>query len=213
MPRLTAAARRALQEERRAQILAAAARVFARKGFERATVGDVAAEAGVAAGSIYRYFRNKADLLVGIPRQVVLPAAQALHAVMAEDAPPEQVLTLAARQILLVVHQNDDLMRVMLSSLPTMQTATRRKYLEGAPLYVFGILESYFRRQIAAGILRPDLDPVLAARMFPGTIFVFALLHTVMRVPETAGAGDEAVVAHAVRLFLDGARARPKGKR
>ena len=54
------------RSERRQQILDAAVRVFARKGFHLARVADIAREAGVAYGLVYHYFRNKEDLLEAI---------------------------------------------------------------------------------------------------------------------------------------------------
>jgi AcrR family transcriptional regulator len=51
---------------RRNQILDAAAKVFAEKGFHPTTIKDIATEAGVAHGSIYTYFENKTALLLGI---------------------------------------------------------------------------------------------------------------------------------------------------
>jgi AcrR family transcriptional regulator len=51
---------------RRTQILDAATRVFASKGFNRATIHDVARDAGVADGTIYNYFASKTDLLFGL---------------------------------------------------------------------------------------------------------------------------------------------------
>lgn len=53
-------------EERRGEILAAAQRVFIRKGYDAATMQDIATEADVAAGSIYRYFDGKADLIAAV---------------------------------------------------------------------------------------------------------------------------------------------------
>lgn len=53
-------------DRRRAQILAAASRVFARQGFHRTTVRDVAREAGIADGTIYLYFASKRDLLLAL---------------------------------------------------------------------------------------------------------------------------------------------------
>ena len=58
--------RQQLIEARRNQILEAAARVFAEKGFHRATTRHIASEAGVAEGTIYNYFDSKGDLLIGI---------------------------------------------------------------------------------------------------------------------------------------------------
>lgn len=51
---------------RRNQILDAAAKVFAEKGFHAATIKNIATEAGIAHGSIYTYFENKTALLLGI---------------------------------------------------------------------------------------------------------------------------------------------------
>ena len=45
------------------QILEAAIKVFAEQGFHHATISQVAREAGVADGTIYLYFKNKADIL------------------------------------------------------------------------------------------------------------------------------------------------------
>src|SRR5713101_5630828 len=55
-----------LATARRTQILDAATRVFATKGFNRATIRDVSRDAGVADGTIYNYFANKTDLLFGL---------------------------------------------------------------------------------------------------------------------------------------------------
>jgi TetR/AcrR family fatty acid metabolism transcriptional regulator len=51
---------------RRNHILDAAIKVFADKGFHRATIKDVAQAAGIADGTIYNYFENKTALLLGI---------------------------------------------------------------------------------------------------------------------------------------------------
>src|SRR3954451_8855374 len=52
--------------EKRDAILRAAIDVFAARGFFNAQVADVAREAGVAAGTVYLYFKSKDDLLVSI---------------------------------------------------------------------------------------------------------------------------------------------------
>src|SRR2546421_9467693 len=75
VPRLTtpAIARRAravrlapASAPKRDLILRAATDVFADRGFFNAQVADVARAAGIAAGTVYLYFRSKDDLLVSI---------------------------------------------------------------------------------------------------------------------------------------------------
>lgn len=52
--------------ERRTQIIDAAERRFARAGFHRTTMQDVAAEAGMSPGNLYRYFPSKDALVAGL---------------------------------------------------------------------------------------------------------------------------------------------------
>lgn len=52
---------------RRAEILAAALRVFAREGIARARINDIASEAGVPSASIYDYFDTKEELAYAVP--------------------------------------------------------------------------------------------------------------------------------------------------
>ena len=57
------ASRSAIQEERRRQILDAAVRAFAEKGYHACRVSDIAEEAGVAYGLVYHYFESKDAVL------------------------------------------------------------------------------------------------------------------------------------------------------
>lgn len=49
-------------EERRHQILRAAVDVFAKRGYAAATISDIASAAGLAHGTVYLYFKSKADI-------------------------------------------------------------------------------------------------------------------------------------------------------
>src|SRR2546423_16781 len=67
--RKTALMRRAnaqLQIDRRAEILAAAARCFARAGFHGASMQDICGEAGMSPGNLYRYFGSKEEIIAAI---------------------------------------------------------------------------------------------------------------------------------------------------
>lgn len=52
-----------LVERRRAQIVAAATTLFASKGFYRTTIKEIAQKAGISAGLVYQYVREKEDVL------------------------------------------------------------------------------------------------------------------------------------------------------
>src|SRR5688572_21359670 len=82
MPRVAAHRAPALpttgeQRERVRRILRAAARHGAAHGFERVQMAEVAADAGVALATLYRYFPSKAALFVGLLRSQVDLAGEA----------------------------------------------------------------------------------------------------------------------------------------
>jgi AcrR family transcriptional regulator len=57
---------RTLDPARNEQILESAARLFHRRRYHEVRMDDVAADAGVAKGTLYRYFRDKEDLYLGL---------------------------------------------------------------------------------------------------------------------------------------------------
>ena len=64
-------ARRKYASAQREHILDAAATVFTRRGFERATTKLIAAEAGLSEGALYHHFKGKRELLVGVLQRVI----------------------------------------------------------------------------------------------------------------------------------------------
>ena len=59
-----------LNEERWQEVVDAAAKVFAEKGYRAATLRDIAAELGMLKGSLYYYIETKEDLLYELLRRV-----------------------------------------------------------------------------------------------------------------------------------------------
>lgn len=214
MPKISPRARRALAEERRKQILDAAARVFAQKGYERATIADIARAAGIAEGSIYNYFKNKNDLLISIPRHAIQPTVEVMRARMASfssDAlPPEQMLTTLVQNMIATLQQNTHLFRILLSTLPTMPQTARTQYLNQAILYALTILESYFQQQIQRGVFRRDLEPHILARAFIGLFFPFIMTREILQVEDDQVWTYNEIIHALIPLFLRGVTASPR---
>src|SRR5436309_13025824 len=106
VPRLTtpAIARRAravrpapASAPKRDVILRAATDVFADRGFFNAQVADVARAAGVAAGTVYLYFRSKDDLLVSIFEKPMREALARVRDAVADTTDPRERLRRVAR--------------------------------------------------------------------------------------------------------------------
>jgi AcrR family transcriptional regulator len=80
------------QARTRAELLATAARVFARRGFRGASVEEIAEEAGYSHGAVYSNFSGKTDLFLAVLEEYMAERARELagtQAALAEDAPIE----------------------------------------------------------------------------------------------------------------------------
>lgn len=221
MPRMTIDARRALIEDRRAQILTAAARVFSEKGFNGATIRDVAEGAGIAEGSIYNYFKNKDELLIRIPRQFLEPRLQALRnarlSTAGEQASPETFLTTVAQNMVEVLTQNREVMRVLMTSLPSMSAELRREYMQEVPLVALTALSAYVKEQQAGEVFRRDLAPEIVARTFASMLMFFLFMQEVLQPDDFPRLDYDRVIHTVVQIFLNGvitnqARGKVKSK-
>ena len=174
-----------LAAARRTQILDAATRVFARKGFNRATIRDVARDAGVADGTIYNYFANKTDLLFGLLDRLNDTERRPASLAQATQAPVEDYFRAYVRERVEALWSNADLFRAVLPELLANPDLRARYYDEViAPTMVLG--ESAFRA-LAANQLARDQDLPLRARIVAGSLLGLMVLQLL---------GDETLAAH-----------------
>jgi AcrR family transcriptional regulator len=106
MPR-TARQNQEMRAESQRRLLDAARRTFARLGYDRATVRDIAEEAGVAQGLLYNYFRSKDDLLREVFREGARDVAEAFGAGAAGGTAPEQLERVIRRSFEIVQDRRD----------------------------------------------------------------------------------------------------------
>ena len=90
-------------------------RVFAKKGFHGARVGDVAAEAGVAHGLVYHYFSSKDELLETIFRDTWTALLAAMREVEESDDPAREQLRKVGAIVLRTWTRDPDLVRVLVN--------------------------------------------------------------------------------------------------
>ncbi|MCU0514881.1 MAG: TetR/AcrR family transcriptional regulator [Anaerolineae bacterium] len=154
---------------RKEQILAAAAVVFAAKGFHATTIRDIARQAGIADGTIYNYFGSKTALLTGIfeqmrervLRQNPLPAPETL------DLPA--FIRLFIQQPLLALRgDNFALFRIILAELPVNEEL-RTLYHTQIMQPTLHLAEAYFTAQVAQRGIAPE-DARLILRAIAGMV-------------------------------------------
>ena len=189
------ATRAASQEERRRQILGAAVRTFAQKGYHACRVSDIAEDAGVAYGLVYHYFESKEAVLEAIFRDTWGMMLEAIRAVEeSEDSPREQLRKTAA--IVLRTWRNDpDLVRVLVREVTRSGEQMQREVGEIA--LAFEALQRIVDRGQRERVFRTDVSPRLAAWIVYGAleeILTGWVMGTLV--------GDEADVAEAERAVV-----------
>lgn len=185
--RHTVARGQALRDRVAAAIVAAAAEVFAREG-AAASMADVAAAAGVARATVYRYFPARQALLERLAAVAVDDAGARLAEAHLENVGPEEGVTRAVRALLEVGDYF---------------TVVARERVRPDPFEyqrrVVAPLRRVFERGQAAGAFRDDL---------PIEWLTNALVDVVASVVASRPVlGRDDTVAAVAGLFLDGARA------
>lgn len=155
--------------DKRDAILRAAIRTFAGCGFFGAQVADVARAAGVAAGTVYLYFKSKDDLLVSIFEKTMREAVAEGRAALAGVEDPVEKLRRIARLHLDRLGRDHDLAVVFQVELRQSTKFMERFSATWVRTYLDLIREVIADGQ-AAGVFRRELNPTLAAKVFFGAL-------------------------------------------
>ena len=154
---------------KRDAILRAAIDVFADRGYFNAQVADVARAAGVAAGTVYLYFRSKDDILVSIFERTMSEAlAEGRGAVLDVHDPFERLRRLARLHLarlgrdrqLAIVFQVE--LRQSTKFMERFSATLLRDYL--------GLIRAAFADGQRDGLFRAELNPTACAKMLFGAL-------------------------------------------
>jgi TetR/AcrR family transcriptional regulator, fatty acid metabolism regulator protein len=169
--RLSAASSRAAAAaDKRRQILDAAIRVFATRGFHACRVSDVADEAGVAYGLVYHYFGSKEEILNTLFSerwQIMLDAIAEID--RQQEIPARDKLYLVASFIIDSYRHEPDLMKVIIVEVTRAANSFGREHLakiREAYDMIGQIVEGAQRE----GVFKQEISSDFAALMFYGAI-------------------------------------------
>ena len=166
------AARRSKAElplPKRDAILRAAIDVFADRGYFNAQVADVARAAGVAAGTVYLYFRSKDDLLVSIfERSMRIALDEGRQVIDRTDDPRERLRQFARMHLgrlgrdrnLAIVFQVE--LRQSTKFMERLSSTLLRDYL--------GLIRDAIADGQRSGLFRSDVKPTIAAKVLFGAL-------------------------------------------
>ena len=196
-----------LRAGKRDAILRAATDVFAERGYFNAQVADVARAAGVAAGTVYLYFRSKDDLLVSIFEKTMREAIQEGRASVEPLKDPIERLAAIARvhldrmgrdRSLAVVFQVE--LRQSTKFMERFSSTLLREYL--------GVIRAIIVDGQKTGVFRKEINPTLAAKLFFGGLDEMATNWVLSRRKYSLVSEADAIVD----VFIGGFRGK-KGRR
>ena len=196
------AARADRQADRRRQILEAAVKVFARSGFHRARVGDIAAEAGVAYGLVYHYFTSKEELLETIFRDTWTQMLARVREVEGSGVDASEQVRQVTALLLRTWRRDPDLVRVLV------REVTRNQHVQQEIEEItdaMKALEGIIRRGQESGEFRSGIDPRLGAVVFYGALDEILTGWVLGQLPDT----DEDIAqaeSNVVQLLIEGMR-------
>jgi TetR/AcrR family fatty acid metabolism transcriptional regulator len=193
---------------KRDAILRAAIDVFADRGFFSAQVADIARAAGVAAGTVYLYFKSKDDLLVSIFDRSMREGLTLGRAAVADlDDPRERLRRLARAHLarlggdrnLAIVFQVE--LRQSTKFMERFSATLLRDYL--------GLIRDAIADGQRAGIFRADIKATVAAKIFFGALDEMATNWILSTRKYSLVSQADAIVD----LFVNGAAAAARAKR
>ena len=154
-------------EDKRRQLLDAAVRVFARKGFHASRVGDIAEEAGVAHGLLYHYFKSKDEVLQAVFHENWSLLVARIESVEETDEPAGEQLRHISAIVLRTWLHLPDVVRVVIQEFGRSPELAERIGELALPI---DALQRVIARGVEKGEFRKDIDPTFAATVVYGSI-------------------------------------------
>ena len=198
---------RSERNDKRDSLLRAAIETFAARGFFNAQVADVARAAGVAAGTVYLYFRNKDDLLISIFERTMTEAiAEGRRAMASLPDSPARLRAIARMHLdrlgrdrpLAIVFQIE--LRQSTKFMERFSATELREYL--------GIIRDIVAAGQENGAFRADINPTFAAKLFFGMLDEMATNWILSKRKYSLGSEADAIAD----LFIRGISARGRRK-
>jgi TetR/AcrR family transcriptional regulator len=182
-------------DEQREQILAAAAALFALRGYTATTMNGVAAACGVSKPTLYHYVRDKHDLLAQIARGHVQRLEALVSEVDAAGLAPEARLRELISRFMAAYAGARNEHRVLTEDVRFLEPAARSEVLDGQRRVVDAFASTI-------GGLRPDLEADALAK--PLAMLVFGMMNWTFTWWRSDGAVDSSALAAMVQQLLTG---------
>ena len=158
------------KERRRQQIMVAAKRVFSDKGFNKATMEDIAQEAELSPGTLYLYFKNKEELYASLSLRILqYLLIRVEHVNDDKEADPEEKLK-ALMDAMYDVYEFDPLIIINMFHLQSSETLRNlspqlMEEIKSLSRKSLGSIAKIFEQGVEQGLFH-DHHPVALADTF-----------------------------------------------
>ena len=193
----------ALRSQRRADMVAIAAELFAQKGYRATTVREIADAAGILSGSLYHHFDSKEsigdEILTGFINEVLAN----YRAAVAGAADPRAALEQIVRTTTRTLSQHRAALAMLQNDWNLFATQPRFAYLPKALREIERIWIGQLELGKQAGLFRADLDGKLTYRLLQDALWIPAAWR------RTRGYSTDQAVEGLLRILFDGIADHP----
>lgn len=151
------------------RIIKAATKIFAKKGFFKSKVSDIAREAGVADGTIYIYFENKDDILISLFEEQMKGVLDNMVEQISKHDDPAKKLEDFALTHLQLIEDNKSMAEIIQVEL-RQSSKFMKEYKNEKFAHYLDLIGDIIREGQANGVFKKEVIPGVAKRAFFGAL-------------------------------------------
>lgn len=151
------------------KIISAATKVFAKNGFYKAKVSEIAKKAGIADGTIYIYFKHKDDILIALFEEKMQEVLDNMKKQISLESDPLKKIQRFAFLHLKLIEDNKDMAEIIQVELRQSGKFMKNYHNEKFVQYL-DLIEDIIQEGKEKGLIRKDIIPGIGKRAFFGAL-------------------------------------------
>ncbi|MDJ0553221.1 MAG: TetR/AcrR family transcriptional regulator [Microcoleaceae cyanobacterium MO_207.B10] len=198
------------ETQTRTRILKAAQKLFARHGYDGTTTRDLAQEAGVAEGTLFRHFTNKKAILIELATDGWVDILTDLLTELSEMSSYKAVAQVMRRRMLNISH-NSDMMKVCFLE-AQFHPDLRDKIQSEVIVKMTDVAEAFFETAMEKGVYR-RMNSKIVARVFLGMFAIAGFSQQTLLEPNASPQAMQEMAEGLADIFLNGVLLKEEGGR
>lgn len=195
------------EEKVRDRILKTAQRLFANRGYDATTTKDLATQAGIAEGTIFRHFENKKAILVEVATAGWIEILTDLLTELSEMGSYKAVAQVMKRRMFRL-HENGELLRVCFLE-AQFHPELRERIQSEVISKMTSVTEAFFETAMERGIYR-KMNPRVVAQVFLGMFTIAGFSSDTIVESDAPPHAMKEMAEGIADIFLNGVLAQPE---